>query len=83
MSPNFRASAGKRLQLLAALLLLATLCAALSAHFWFFELFSHFRPYYAVFGVLCVIGLGATRAWRWAAVAMLLALWNGYPIVRL
>jgi vancomycin resistance protein VanJ len=83
VSPNFRASAGKRLQLLAALLLLATLCAALSAHFWFFELFSHFRPYYAVFGVLCVIGLGATRAWRWAAVAMLLALWNGYPIVRL
>lgn len=81
MVQDFRTGIGKRLTLLAVLLLLATLCAALAAQFWFFELFSHFTPYYFVFASLCTLGLVFTRTWRWAAVTLALALWNGYPVL--
>ena len=83
MTQDFRAGIGKRLTLLAIMLLLATLCAAVAPHFWLFELFSHFTPYYFLFAMLCTLGLVLTRTWRWAAVVLALAMWNGYPVMRM
>lgn len=66
------------LALLSVLLLAATLLAALAAHHWVFELFSHFLPLYAVGALLCAITLGLMGAWRWMLLALVLAAWNGY-----
>ena len=73
---------GQRFKALTALLLVATGCSALATQHWFLELFSHFTPHYAIFAVLCGIGLLLTREWRWASLALVLALWNGVPVVR-
>ncbi len=70
----------KRFGILTILLLGATLCAAAAAHFWVFELFSHFMPYYAVAALLVALGLGLLGAWRWMMLALALALWNGIPV---
>ena len=82
MAQAFRHGVTRRLAMLTGLLLTATLCAALATQWWFFELFSHFAPHYCVFAFLCFMGLAITRAWRWAAVAFALVLWNGYPVAR-
>ncbi len=74
---------GKRLTMLTVLLLIASAFAALATQYWFLELFTHFTPHYGVFAVFCLIGLALLRAWRWAALALALALWNGYPVARM
>lgn len=79
---NFRQGIARRFIALTLLLLVATVFAALAAHLWFAELFSHFTPHYSVFALLLLIGLALLRAWRWAALALALVLWNGYPVAR-
>ena len=71
----------KRLVLLIVLLAAATLCALCADLFWFFELFTHFVPWYAGFALLLAIGFAFARCWRWVAGALLLALWHGYAVV--
>jgi endonuclease/exonuclease/phosphatase (EEP) superfamily protein YafD len=73
----------KRFRILTVLLLIATVFSALGTQHWILELFSHFRPYYAVVGVLCVVALLLLQAWRWMALALVLTLWNGYPVAQL
>jgi endonuclease/exonuclease/phosphatase (EEP) superfamily protein YafD len=82
MDRAFRQGITRRLSMLTVMLLIATLCAALATQWWFFELFSHFAPHYAVFALICLAGLALTHAWHWAAVALALVLWNAYPVVR-
>ena len=79
---SFKQGIAKRFRTLTVLLLVATVFAALASHHWFAELFSHFAPHYSVFALLCLLGLALLRAWRWAAVACALVLWNGYPVAR-
>jgi len=83
MAPvSFRQGIRKRFVALTILLLIATTCVALAPYHWFAELFSHFTPHYAVFALLCLLGLLLVRAWRWAALACALLLYNGYPVAR-
>ncbi|MEQ1775878.1 MAG: endonuclease/exonuclease/phosphatase family protein [Burkholderiales bacterium] len=72
----------KRFIALTVLLIIATIFAVLAKLHWFLELFSHFTPHYFVLSLFCLLGLVLLRAWRWAALACLLALWNGYPVAR-
>ncbi len=72
----------KRLIALTVLLLIATAVAALATLHWFAELFTHFTPHLCVFALLCLLGLAVLRFWRWAALALALVLWNGYPVAR-
>ncbi len=73
----------KRFKILTVLLLIATVLSALGTFHWVAELFSHFRPYYALLGLLCCVALLLLQAWRWMALALLLALWNAYPVAQL
>ena len=83
MTPtNFRQGVAKRFIVLTVLLLIATVFSALATLHWFAELFSHFTPHYAVFALFGLLGLVLLRQWRWAALALALALWNGYPVAR-
>ncbi len=79
---SFRQGVAKRFVALIVLLLMATVFAALATQHWFLELFSHFTPHYCVFALLGLIGFTLLRAWRWATLALALALWNGYPVAR-
>ena len=79
-APNYKQSIAKRFAILTVLLALVSGIAALASVHWFAELFSHFKPHYTVFALLCVFGLVLVRAWRWAALAGALAAWNGYPV---
>ena len=72
----------KRFAILTTLLLIATVSAALSAQFWFLELFSHFTPHYVIAALLCTLALAMLGAWRWTALALALTLWNGYPVAQ-
>ncbi len=84
MAPReYKQRIAKRFIALTLLVALVTGCAALASLHWFAELFSHFRPHYTVFALLCVLGLAALRVWRWAALASALALWNGYPVAQM
>lgn len=71
-----------RIGIVTALLLIATLLAALAMHFWVFELLAHFMPFYAAAALVCAIILGLMGAWRWMLLAIALALWNGYAPAR-
>ena len=71
----------KRLVALTVLLAAATLCALCADLFWFFELFTHFVPWYTGFALLLAVGLSMARSWRWAAGALALALWHGYAVI--
>lgn len=84
MTPTpFRQGVARRFNVLTVLLLAATVFSALATQYWFLELFSHFAPHYAVFSLLCLLAFLLLRSWRWAALACVLALWNGYPVARL
>lgn len=76
-----RQRVGQRFKLLTILLLLATAFGALANHYWLLELFSHFKPQYALISLLCTVGLVLAREWRWTALALTMALWNGYPVL--
>jgi len=80
---NIQQKIAKRFIAFTVLLLIATLLAALASVHWFLELFGHFTPHYALAAVLFAATLALLRAWRWAALACALALWNGYPVARL
>ena len=82
MATTFRQGVTKRFVMLVVLLLVATTFSALAALHWFAELFSHFQPHYFVFALFCLLGLTLLHAWRWAALAFALVLWNGYPVAR-
>lgn len=83
MTPTtFQQRIAKRFIALTVLLLIATAFAALATLHWFAELFSHFTPHLCIFALLCLLGLAALRTWRWAALALALVLWNGYPVAR-
>ena len=71
-----------RFGILTVLLLLASGAAALATQHWVLELFSHFRPLYAVAALLLAVMLALLGAWRWMALAFALALWNGYPVAQ-
>jgi endonuclease/exonuclease/phosphatase (EEP) superfamily protein YafD len=77
---SFQQKVAKRYIALAVLLLIATLFSALATQHWLLELFSHFRPHYTMFALFCLVGLALLRAWRWAVLACVLVLWNGYPV---
>jgi endonuclease/exonuclease/phosphatase (EEP) superfamily protein YafD len=72
----------KRFRILTILLLAVTVFSALGTFHWVLELFSHFKPYYAVVCLLCALALLLLQAWRWMALALVLALWNGYPVAQ-
>jgi endonuclease/exonuclease/phosphatase (EEP) superfamily protein YafD len=81
MTPvNFQQRIAKRFIALTVLLAIATTFAALATFHWFLELFSHFAPHYFVLALFCLLGFVLLRAWRWAALACVLALWHGYPV---
>jgi endonuclease/exonuclease/phosphatase (EEP) superfamily protein YafD len=83
MTPkNFKHHLAKRIIALTILVLIATTLSELAMLHWFAELFSHFKPHYTVFALFCVLGLALLRSWRWAAVAIALALWNSTPLMR-
>jgi endonuclease/exonuclease/phosphatase (EEP) superfamily protein YafD len=72
-----------RLLLLALAMLAVASVMALAAPFgWPFELFSHFRPQYAVAALLAALGLAGLRQPGWALVAVVLAVWNGAPVAQ-
>ncbi len=73
----------KRFMILTVLLLVATVFSAMGTLHWTLELFTHFKPYYALACLLCALALLLLQAWRWMAVALVLALWNGYPVAHL
>jgi endonuclease/exonuclease/phosphatase (EEP) superfamily protein YafD len=73
----------KRFRILTALLLIATVLSALGTLHWIAELFSHFKPYYTVVCLLCAVALLLLQTWRWMALALVLALWNGYPVAKM
>ena len=84
MTPKtFQQGVRRRFVVLTVLLLIATIFAASATLHWFAELFSHFTPHYALFAMFCLLGLALLRQWRWAALALALALWNGYPVIRM
>jgi len=71
-----------------AILLLGTALGALAGTLaslghlaWWLELFAHFRPQYAVWLVLCGIGLLALRRPAFAIAALLLGLANALPLL--
>jgi endonuclease/exonuclease/phosphatase (EEP) superfamily protein YafD len=68
---------------LTVLLAVATVFAALSTLHWLLELFSHFTPWYLAGALLFAFMLLLLRAWRWAALAFAVALWNAYPVMQL
>lgn len=70
----------KRFIVLLILLLTATLFAELATQHWIFELFTHFKPHYAVAALLIAVPLALLGGWRWMMGAFALALWNGYPV---
>jgi endonuclease/exonuclease/phosphatase (EEP) superfamily protein YafD len=70
-------------QTLCWLLAFATVCAYLARLWWGFELFVHFRMQYAISGLVLAAGLWAVRRRRMSALAALLAIANGIPIVPL
>lgn len=70
----------RRFIVLTVLLAGATLAAAGASLHWFAELFTHFAPHYGVFALLFTAVFVLLRTWRWAAFAVVLALWNGYPV---
>jgi endonuclease/exonuclease/phosphatase (EEP) superfamily protein YafD len=72
-----------RLLLLALALLAFASAMALAAPFgWPFELFSHFRPQYAVAALLMALALAAFRRPGWSTVAVVLAVWHGAPVAQ-
>jgi len=73
----------RRFVILTVLLAIATLLATLAPLHWFAELFSHFKPHYAVAGLIFALALAMARRPLWAALALALMLWNGYPVARL
>jgi endonuclease/exonuclease/phosphatase (EEP) superfamily protein YafD len=78
----FQQKVAKRFVALTILLLIANVLAAMGTLHWFVELFSHFTPQYLVFALCSLVGFVLLRAWRWAALACALVLWNGYPVAR-
>jgi len=83
LATSIRQKIAKRFIAFTVLLLIATVLAALASVYWFFELFGHFTPHYALAALLFAPALALLRAWRWAALACALMLWNGYPVARL
>ena len=63
-------------------LCVATLLALLAPLGWPFELFAHFRPQYAVTAALLAVLLAWRRRAVVAGIALVLAFWNGLPIVQ-
>lgn len=58
-------------RVLAVLVVAATFCAYLARTGYPFELLSHFRPHYALLGLVLALVLLATRQWRWAVLSTL------------
>jgi vancomycin resistance protein VanJ len=83
MAATFQQKIARRFIALTVLLTIATLLAALASLHWFLELFTHFTPWYAVGALMFALTLALLRAWRWAALAFVLAVWNTYPIANL
>jgi endonuclease/exonuclease/phosphatase (EEP) superfamily protein YafD len=61
----------------------ATLLGFAGSLWWFFDLFSHFRPQYVAGGLVLALALAGARQARWAAAALLVAAVNTVPIVPL
>lgn len=70
----------RRFIVLTVLLAVATILAMLAPLHWFAELFTHFTPHYCALALLFTGVFGLLRAWRWAAFALAIALWHGYPV---
>jgi endonuclease/exonuclease/phosphatase (EEP) superfamily protein YafD len=79
---SYQVRIAQRFSIVTVLLLSVTVFSLLATQYWFFELFSHFTPLYALLALLVALALGALAAWRWMALALAIALWNGYPVVQ-
>jgi hypothetical protein len=77
-----RASLSRLLLVAFALLALATAMAVAAPLGWPFELFSHFRPQYAVAALLTALAFAGLRRPGWAGAAALLAVWHGVQLAR-
>lgn len=77
-----RARLSRLLVVALALLASATAMALAAPLGWPFELFSHFRPHYAVAGLILALGLAGLRRPDWACAAVLLAAWHGAPVAQ-
>lgn len=66
--------------LIALNLVLVAACALalLGRWHWFADLFSHFVPHYIAAGGILLLALVLTRRYRWATLALAIALWNGW-----
>lgn len=82
LRPGFQQRVTRRLIAFTVLLLIVTIAGILAPFAWFFELFTHFTPFYVLLGVLCVAGLAVARAWRWLLLAAALLVWNAFPVAR-
>ncbi|HEX2746744.1 MAG TPA: endonuclease/exonuclease/phosphatase family protein, partial [Verrucomicrobiales bacterium] len=47
---------------------------------WLFELLRHFRLWCAVIGLALTLFALLLRQWKWAGIALLTGLWQGYPV---
>ena len=72
----------QRLTLLAALVVLASICAALAPFHWFLELFSHYALHYAAFALLLSFVLRLMKSRRWAVLAFVAAAWNVFVVAQ-
>lgn len=77
-----RAPLSRLLLLALAMLALASAMAVAAPFGWPFELFSHFRPQYALAALLTALALAGMRRPGWASVAAVLAVWNGAPVAQ-
>lgn len=71
----------RRLRFLAVALPLSCLALLLPVEGWFFELLRHFRIWCAVIGIGLAVLLLLFRDWKFAAVALITGLWQGWPMV--
>ncbi len=65
---------------LTALLLVAVICSLLADFYWFFELFSHFVPQYALASLLLFVTLLISKRRVWAVVALAIFAGQAYKM---
>jgi endonuclease/exonuclease/phosphatase (EEP) superfamily protein YafD len=70
-----------KVQMIACMTLIATLCGFFGEVFWMFDLMCHFRAQYLAIAALCAGALLLFRDYRWCLVATIPVLINGCLVV--
>ena len=70
----------RRLRFLAVAMPVCCLALLLPVEGWLFELLRHFRLWNAVIGIGLAVLLVLFRDWKYAAIALLAGLWQGWPV---